>query len=45
MGRCFYTDRDGNQIGYEDVFTRLDFCRRHFRDVGFGDGVVERMIR
>jgi hypothetical protein len=44
-GSLVYTDADGNPVGYEDVFTRLALCRRHFADAGFDGGVIDAMIR
>lgn len=43
-GTITYVDPDGNVTGYEDVFTRLDRCRRHFADVGLGEDYIERFI-
>ncbi|MGH6931168.1 MAG: 2,4'-dihydroxyacetophenone dioxygenase family protein [Dongiaceae bacterium] len=44
-GSLIYTDGAGRQNGYEDVFTRLALCRRHYASVGFADSVIEGMIR
>ena len=44
-GSLIYTDRAGEQIGYEDVFTRLALCRRHFQQAGFEADAIERLIR
>jgi 2,4'-dihydroxyacetophenone dioxygenase len=44
-GSLIYTDEAGKQIGYEDVFTRLALCRRHFQEAGFESDTIERMIR
>jgi hypothetical protein len=35
----------GKQVGYEDVFTRLALCRRHFQVAGFEAEIIERLIR
>jgi len=32
-------------MGYEDVFTKIDMCRRHFVDVGLGEDYVRQFIR
>ena len=36
---------DGKVQGYEDVFTKIDMCKRHFEAVGLGADYVERFIR
>lgn len=40
-----YVDPDGAVLGYEDVFTKIDLCRRHFTEVGLGESFVESFIR
>ncbi|MGB0902701.1 2,4'-dihydroxyacetophenone dioxygenase family protein [Halocynthiibacter sp.] len=40
-----YVDPDGNNIGYEDVFTKIDMCRAHFEKVGLGADYVKNFIR
>jgi hypothetical protein len=44
-GSLIYTDADGRQTGYEDVFTRLALCRAHYNALGFDPDVIEAMIR
>lgn len=44
-GAMIYVDPDGRVMGYEDVFTKIDLCRRHFKAVGLGDTFVEQFIR
>jgi hypothetical protein len=44
-GAMIYVDADGRQVGYEDVFTKIDMCRTHYRDVGLGDAYVDQFIR
>jgi hypothetical protein len=29
-GAMIYLDADGQTIGYEDVFTKIEMCRRHY---------------
>jgi len=43
-GVVTYVDPDGNVTGYEDVFTRLEACRKHFAAVGLGAGFADRFI-
>lgn len=44
-GALIYTDQDGRQIGYEDVFTRLARFRRHVAEKGLDPAIVDAMIR
>ena len=44
-GVMYYTDPDGNGTGYEDVFTKIDMCRKHYTAVGLGADHVKQFIR
>src|SRR5438105_1579145 len=44
-GAMIYLDQAGQQIGYEDVFTKIEMCRRHYRDAGLGADYVDQFIR
>ena len=44
-GAMIYLDDDGNQIGYEDVFTKIDMCRDHYASIGLGADYVDQFIR
>ncbi len=44
-GAMIYVDPDGRVLGYEDVFTKIDLCRRHFIAAGLGENFVEQFIR
>jgi 2,4'-dihydroxyacetophenone dioxygenase len=44
-GAMIYVDPDGEVLGYEDVFTKIDLCRRHFTAAGLGESFVEQFIR
>jgi quercetin dioxygenase-like cupin family protein len=44
-GAMIYVDPDGEVLGYEDVFTKIDHCRRHFTAAGLGESFVEQFIR
>jgi 2,4'-dihydroxyacetophenone dioxygenase len=44
-GAMIYVDPEGEVLGYEDVFTKIDLCRRHFTAVGLGENFVEQFIR
>ena len=44
-GIMLYVDPDGNALGYEDVFSKIAMCRRHYASCGLGADYVERFIR
>jgi hypothetical protein len=44
-GAMIYLDSAGQQIGYEDVFSKIEMCRRHYGDVGLGAEYVDQFIR
>jgi 2,4'-dihydroxyacetophenone dioxygenase len=44
-GAMIYVDPDGEVLGYEDVFTKIDLCRQHFTAAGLGESFVEQFIR
>jgi quercetin dioxygenase-like cupin family protein len=44
-GVMCYVDPWGKVTGYEDVFTKIDLCRKHFSDMGLGEDFVEQFIR
>lgn len=44
-GTYVYVDPDGNAVGYEDVFTKLEAARAHYERVGLGADYVDRYVR
>jgi len=44
-GVMIYVDPMGETLGYEDVFTKIDMCKRHYEAVGLGADYVEWYIR
>jgi 2,4'-dihydroxyacetophenone dioxygenase len=44
-GCMIYVDPWGKQTGYEDVFTKIVMCRRHYAENGLGAAFVEQFIR
>ena len=44
-GAYIYVDPDGNAVGIEDVFTKLEAARKHYEAVGLGAGNVDRFVR
>ena len=45
LGAMVYLDDQGNTTGYEDVFTKIEICRRHYTAVGLGKEYVDQFIR
>ena len=44
-GAMVYLDEKGNQSGYEDVFTKIKMCRKHYQECGLGADYVDQFIR
>ena len=44
-GIMSYVDPWGKLLGYEDVFTKIDLCRKHFTYIGLGKNYVDQFIR
>ena len=44
-GAMIYLDERGAQVGYEDVFTKIDMCRCHYAACGLGGDYVDRFVR
>jgi 2,4'-dihydroxyacetophenone dioxygenase len=44
-GAMIYCDPDGHCTGYDDVFTRIERCRRHYIAIGLGEGYIDQFIR
>ena len=44
-GVMIYVDPDGAVLGYEDVFTKINLCRKHYAEVGLGEGFVDQFLR
>ena len=44
-GIMSYVDPWGKLLGYEDVFTKIEMCRKHFSKVGLGEDYVDQLIR
>ncbi|MCG6884116.1 MAG: 2,4'-dihydroxyacetophenone dioxygenase family protein [Silicimonas sp.] len=44
-GVMIYVDPMGKVLGYEDVFTKIEMCRNHYRKVGLGEDYVDQFIR
>ena len=44
-GAMVYVDEAGKVTGYEDVFTKIEMCRKHYAAVGLGEGYVDQFVR
>ena len=44
-GCMYYVDEQGKNTGFEDVFTKIDMCRKHYEDVGLGADYVDQFVR
>jgi 2,4'-dihydroxyacetophenone dioxygenase len=44
-GCMYYVDEQDRHTGFEDVFTKIDMCRKHYTAVGLGSQFVEQFIR
>lgn len=45
LGAMIYLDEAGAQVGYEDVWSKIDMCRRHYEAVGLGAHFVDQFVR
>jgi hypothetical protein len=43
-GAMIYVDEAGHQIGYEDVYTKIDMCRAHYAANGLGADFVDQFV-
>ncbi|HVK32626.1 MAG TPA: cupin, partial [Burkholderiaceae bacterium] len=44
-GAMVYVDAAGATVGYEDVFTKIAMCRKHYAACGLGEGFVDQFVR
>jgi 2,4'-dihydroxyacetophenone dioxygenase len=44
-GGYTYVDPQGVPVGYEDVFTKIEASKRHYKVIGPGEDYVNRFIR
>ena len=44
-GAMIYLDDNGKTTGYEDVFTKIEMCRKHYIAVGLGADYIDQFIR
>jgi 2,4'-dihydroxyacetophenone dioxygenase len=44
-GIMYYVDPWGAPLGYEDVFTKIEMCRKHYAAVGLGADYADQFLR
>ncbi|TWO68501.1 cupin [Caenimonas sedimenti] len=44
-GAMVYLDEKGAVTGYEDVFSKIDMCRKHYAQCGLGEAFIDQYIR
>jgi hypothetical protein len=44
-GAMIYLDAEGRHVGYEDVYVKIEMCRRHYETVGLGADYVDQFVR
>jgi 2,4'-dihydroxyacetophenone dioxygenase len=44
-GAMIYLDEKGGVTGYEDVFSKIDMCRKYYAQCGLGGEFVEQYVR
>ena len=44
-GAMIYVDDKGAVTAYEDVFTKIDMCRKHYISNGLGADFIDQFIR
>ena len=44
-GAMIYLDDKGQTTGYEDVFTKIEMCRKYYTEVGLGADYIDQFIR
>lgn len=44
-GSLLYCDPDGTVVGAEDVFTKLELAKKHYKAIGLGEDFVQQFVR
>ena len=44
-GSLLYCDTEGNVVGADDVFTKLELAKKHYAKVGLGEDYVQQFVR
>ena len=44
-GAMIYLDDQGQTVGYEDVFSKIEMCRKHYASNGLGADFIQQFVR
>ena len=44
-GCMYYVDAQGQNTGFEDVFTKIDMCRDYYVEAGLGADYIDQFVR
>ena len=44
-GAMIYLDDQGHTVGYEDVFSKIEMCRKHYAANGLGADFIQQFVR
>jgi len=44
-GCMYYVDAQGQNTGFEDVFTKIDMCRDYYVKAGLGADYIDQFVR
>lgn len=44
-GAMIYLDEQGQTVGYEDVFSKIEMCRKHYASNGLGADFIQQFVR
>ena len=44
-GCMYYVDEQDRNTGFEDVFSKIDMCRKHYIATGLGERFIDQFIR
>lgn len=44
-GAMIYLDDQGQTVGYEDVFSKIEMCRKHYAANGLGADFIQQFVR
>ena len=44
-GAMIYLDDEGQTVGYEDVFSKIEMCRKHYAANGLGADFIQQFVR
>jgi quercetin dioxygenase-like cupin family protein len=44
-GCMYYVDAQDKNTGFEDVFTKIDMCRKYYAEAGLGSDYIDQFVR